>query len=48
MTHHTKSESENIIQSTSENVKFCEEAVAKCSNKIKRKVLRNHVRKNED
>ena len=44
MTHHTKSESENIIQSTLENVKLREEAVAKCTNKIKRRVLRNHVR----
>ena len=43
--HHTKAERENIIQSTPENVRFREEAAARCTKKIWRRVLKKQARK---
>ena len=43
--HHTKAERENKKQSYPENVRLHEEAAARCTNKIKRRVLKKQARK---
>ena len=43
--HHTKAERENIIQSYPENVRSREEAAARCTKKIWRRVLKKQARK---
>ena len=43
--HHTKAERVKITQSTPENVRLREEAAARCTASIKRKVLKKQARK---
>ena len=43
--HNAKAEREQIIQSTPQNVSLREEAAAKCTKKIQRKVLKKQARK---
>ena len=42
---YTKAERERIVKSTPEDVRLLEEAAARCTAKIKRKVLKKHARK---
>ena len=43
--HHTKAEREKITQSTPENVKLREEAAARCTKKIRRRMHKTQARK---
>ena len=43
--HYTKAERERIVKSTPEDVGLREEAAARCTAKIKRKVLKKQARK---
>ena len=44
MAYHTKAESEKIIMSMLDNVRLCEEAAARCTAKVERKVLKKQAR----
>ena len=45
MAHHTKAEREKLFQRTPDNARFREEAAARCTKRIKRKVLKTQERK---